>query len=664
MTRLHELWRRARRQDATADDDLLRRFDRTGDEAAFAELVARYGPVVYGACRRLLAGPADIEDAFQATFLVLVTRAGSLSGAGLGPWLYRVAVWTARNLRRRNARRAVVALNHQFPAPPAPPVDLRLDLDAALMALPARYRTPVVLCYLRGWSRRDAALRLGCPEGTLSARLSRALVKLRKRLAGADPVAVLAAVGATVPASTADAAVRSAVLFHSSFRSAAALSPAVADLTRGVLRMFWVKKAVATGLAFIAVAAAGLGIGLTGAVGPQASAQAPAAKPAADDLKAKRDALEYELQLSKIDIQAAQARLQQLEARKKELDDLIRRQAEAAKQELSPSYLEVIVADAGNNRLTITVTEYEARSELVGATTPVRRPTPVGKTTCTELGFLRTHLARVRKDPAAPMRLVVRVNPADLSDKDGGVAAIVAVCKEANFPTFEIGSTTLPGSPKPTLKGFREPDRQSYRVEPPDILKIEAYIRRIPAGAATDANGVLLELPVAPLRSGEHIVRPDGTVSLGKYGAVSVSGLTIEQATAAIRKHLSEQKDVFRREPGTSESLVVVIDVSASNSKKYYVIADTLSGSEQVYAFPYGGNETVVDILKGIDWLSEEASKRNIWVARPGADPGLAEQILPVDWNGITKQGVTTTNYQLLPGDRVYVKSKAAAARP
>ncbi|MFX9551926.1 sigma-70 family RNA polymerase sigma factor, partial [Acinetobacter baumannii] len=136
--------------------------------------------------------------------------------------------------RRRNARRLArtAPLPDAVPAPPASHVPT-LDLDAALLALPEKYRAPLVLCHLQGWSRRDAAARLGCPEGTLSALLSRGLVKLRGRLRGYDPAAALAIGLTAVPPVLTTSTITAATATR------AAVAPAVAELTKGVLRMLW-----------------------------------------------------------------------------------------------------------------------------------------------------------------------------------------------------------------------------------------------------------------------------------------------------------------------------------------------------------------------------------------------------------------------------------------
>ncbi len=147
---------------------------------------------------------------------------------------------------------------------------------------------------------------------------------------------------------------------------------------------------------------------------------------------------------------------------------------------------------------------------------------------------------------------------------------------------------------------------------------------------------------------GEHLVRPDGTVSLGTYGSVYVTGLTLDQAKAAVEQHLS--KYLYRPE--------VSIDVAAYNSKIYYVITDGAGSGEQVVRLPITGNETVLDAVSNIGGLSPVASKKRIWVSRPAPAGCGPDQILPVDWVNVTQRGETATNYQVLPGDRVYVMSQ------
>lgn len=143
--------------------------------------------------------------------------------------------------------------------------------------------------------------------------------------------------------------------------------------------------------------------------------------------------------------------------------------------------------------------------------------------------------------------------------------------------------------------------------------------------------------------AGQHLVRPDGTVGLGVYGSVYVAGMTLSQTKAAVETHLS--KYLYRPE--------VSVDVYSYNSKWYYVITDFAGNGEQVVRLPATGKETVLDAISQIGGLSAVSSKR-VWVARP-APSGVDDQILPVDWKGITRRGKTCTNYQVLPGDRVFV---------
>jgi len=247
------------------DGDLLAGFLAHGAEDDFVELVRRHGPLVWGVCRRALPDESDAEDAFQATFLVLVRRGRKLTSyPTIGPWLHTVATLTARNLRRRNARRfaAQSALSEQIPAA-STDLDLRLDIDAALLALPEKFRSPIVLCHLLGYSRADAAQRLGCAEGTLSAWLSRGLARLRARMGGLDPAKPLGVAMLTVPGVLTSSVVRAAVASRVAVTTSA-VSSTVSPLVEGVLRMFWIKKATALSATVFAVFAFGVGIGMTG----------------------------------------------------------------------------------------------------------------------------------------------------------------------------------------------------------------------------------------------------------------------------------------------------------------------------------------------------------------------------------------------------------------
>ncbi len=146
--------------------------------------------------------------------------------------------------------------------------------------------------------------------------------------------------------------------------------------------------------------------------------------------------------------------------------------------------------------------------------------------------------------------------------------------------------------------------------------------------------------------AGEHLVRPDGQISLGVYGTVRVAGMTLDQVTEAVTAQLAR----YLSEPD------VRVDVLGYNSKVFYVVTDGGGNGERVDRIPFTGNETVLDAVAQIQGLSDISSKR-LWVARP-SPPGCAgSQVMMVDWRGITQDGVTTTNYQILPGDRIYIKA-------
>ena len=143
--------------------------------------------------------------------------------------------------------------------------------------------------------------------------------------------------------------------------------------------------------------------------------------------------------------------------------------------------------------------------------------------------------------------------------------------------------------------------------------------------------------------AGNHTIGPDGFITLGSYGRVYVSGLTIDECRDAIEFHLSKHLDHPQ----------VAVDMFSYNSKGYYVIFQSSALGERVLKFPFTGNENVLDAISNTDGLMAWSSKR-IWVARPVGNSNKPV-ILPVDWVDITAYGKPDTNYQLLPGDRVYV---------
>jgi polysaccharide export outer membrane protein len=201
-----------------------------------------------------------------------------------------------------------------------------------------------------------------------------------------------------------------------------------------------------------------------------------------------------------------------------------------------------------------------------------------------------------------------------------------------------------------------------YVISPPDILYVqvllppyEHFIPDKPLEAGKDPQVEYRRYfsnPISPQPiEGQHTVQMDGTIDLGIYGSVQVAGLTTDQARERVREFILQQTN---RQPG---SLQVRVSVLAFNSKPYYVITDGAGYGEQVAAFPITGSETVLDAIARIGGLPAVSSKRDIWVARRSPHGG-PDQILPVCWEDITQKGVTATNYQVLPGDRIYVHSQ------
>lgn len=144
--------------------------------------------------------------------------------------------------------------------------------------------------------------------------------------------------------------------------------------------------------------------------------------------------------------------------------------------------------------------------------------------------------------------------------------------------------------------------------------------------------------------AGEHLIGPDGFINLGIYGSVYVSGLTVEEARLAIETKLAEYLDHPK----------VSVDVLIYNSKFFYIITEGAGFGDNVVRIPITGNETVLDAIAQVGGLQQVSSKR-LWISRPAPKESGCDQILPIDWQAITRGASTATNYQLLPGDRIFV---------
>lgn len=254
-----------------SEESLLDRFVSGNDETAFAALVARHGPMVLGVCRRVLRNEHEVEDAFQATFLVFVRRAGAIRDGGLvGPWLYgvahRVAVRARANVAKRRLREPNVHDADRFDVASASKDDtddLRGVIDEELARLPDSIRAPIVLCYLEGLTHEEAAARLGWPLGTVRSRMARGRDTLRHRLSrrginasDASLATVLVRPASlTIPSALVDATVKASLSFQTIAATSAVLASATAvSLAQGVLHAMTLFKLSMLG----AVAVSGL----------------------------------------------------------------------------------------------------------------------------------------------------------------------------------------------------------------------------------------------------------------------------------------------------------------------------------------------------------------------------------------------------------------------
>jgi polysaccharide export outer membrane protein len=214
-------------------------------------------------------------------------------------------------------------------------------------------------------------------------------------------------------------------------------------------------------------------------------------------------------------------------------------------------------------------------------------------------------------------------------------------CQTVRTPEDKIAGSNIP-------REFTKVSMPDYIVEPPDLIIVE----------------VLEALPGRPI-SGERLVRPDGRISLSFYGEVYVAGLTIPEVKEKIVLHLrkfihDETLGLIQTDPESGQILKkidprdtdrVFVDVTAYNSKNYYILGDVLVPGK----LPVTGNETVLDALQYAGGLLPTAAPNNIRLVRPAPPGACCEQNLPVNLSAITSGGDPTTNYQMMPGDRLVV---------
>ena len=478
-----------------AEGPLLERFLDRRDEAAFEALMARLGPMVLGVCRRTLRDEGDVEDAFQATFLILIRRAGTLRDRELlAPWLHRVALRVAIRAGVEAARRRMPALDAEslaaVPAPsPAP--ELRPTLDEELARLPEKYRAPVVLCYLEGRTHEEAARQLSWPVGTVKGRLSRARDLLRGRLARrglAPSVGLLIGARATVPEALSATTIRAATAVAAGGGLVAGSVPAsVAVLVRGVIKTMVgnTLKGIAAGLLAVGVLATGAGVLARQAPSPHATPPKTVARievPEAptgtrperidpgDDPKGEEESEQIAEQLDE-----ARIRLELL-------------------QEEVQSLKDAMLTQAKNNNQLAQILEFPAAAVA---------------------GNLRQETFDEAASRLAASRAVLEKIQAKYLEKS----------RQLRRETSKIAS--LEGRLKPAPSEAANPREPRglviRRVQPGDTLRVE----------------VLQGSPGRPLQ-GRRVVRPDGTISLDFYGDLAVAGLTRREIKRKLVEHLQK----------------------------------------------------------------------------------------------------------------------------
>ncbi|AMV36539.1 RNA polymerase sigma factor [Planctomyces sp. SH-PL62] len=517
-----------------ADDLLLERFLAERDEGAFAALVDRHGPLVLGVCRRILRDGRDVEDAFQATFLILARRAGTIrSRERIGPWLHGVAHRVAVRARAISARRLVregIGLDVD-PATDVPPgcdaerLELRSILDEELGRLPGRLRDPLVLCHLQGLTHDQAAAALRQPVGTIRSRLSRGRERLRDRLARRgvsvdDARMGLVVIAHQLPTALFESTLRSAVAFASTPTIPLA-SASAAVLANGALNAMLISKAK--------LAAVALGMMLTlGGVSGHALQQGVEERP---------DPVAPEVVAAPATLDGPETTVERLEGMQKELDEaLAQREALATRID----------------NLRTSVVRLRSRLQTSGGVVvydePIKSQVPQPEASTLPLAdSLRNYLEQLEKklhvagikrqsaeaeyDMMIKDREVVREKLRDLMrPSEKNPAAPTPAPGEAGAPTRHgETSDSDPAHPAATVAPFldRRPlsssaagsGKRSYLASPKMIL-VSSKDGHVVTGYSSETGGEARSIRLAPEGGAKIKVTP--------YLGVSVAALALE----------------------------------------------------------------------------------------------------------------------------------------
>jgi RNA polymerase sigma factor (sigma-70 family) len=479
------------------DADLLERFVTRRDEAAFELLVWRHERMVRAVCRRVLRREHDVEDAGQATFLTLACKAASVGKRqALGGWLHKVAYRIALRARAEAAKRG----RHEKKAgeldgPPTPGEpgqevgrqELRSVLDEEISRLPAKYRAPVVLCYLEGKTNEEAAAELGCPTGTVVTWLARARGRLRSRLTRRGVAVTAGALAATLsrpgaaaaaPPAFLRATVKAALLFAQGRPAAGLVSTRVALLTKGGGHAMLLNRMKVVAVALVALCLAGVGPGVLAYQALAAPAEAPrpvAGQPQARDSGPQPRKEKEERQKEGRDrklAEEAEARLRkEKEERQKEgrakAEEVLTKSFKTGKAprlavEVFSGGIEVVVGAEGVAEARLTKrsqadTEEEARQDLKNVEVRMTQEKDGVRITARRLQEKRSSqvdvAAQLRVPPGAVLDLRTSNGPVKLTGATGDVKALTSNgpiraegCKGALRLTTRNGAIVVAGA--------------------------------------------------------------------------------------------------------------------------------------------------------------------------------------------------------------------------